>query len=173
VSIPCTKDAKRFLVTDTDTLTQKQLTDLHEQLEVLQKRDEDNAIRLHNSYFTTTQIRSDRDGLMQELSREPARRAEHALRLQNTIDRIRGEGEGVRKALEECRGELKDARERDVGTVEGMWAAYAKPVKIGPLPLKDAQVQRKRRTREEEGNTEDAQHGKLSGEMLVLGSRCL
>ncbi|KAJ9113699.1 hypothetical protein QFC22_006008 [Naganishia vaughanmartiniae] len=135
--------------------------ELHERVEILHERDEDNAVRLHNSYFTTTEIRSDRDSLMQELSRERARRVEQASRHQNTIDRIRHEREDIRKELEECRAELKGMKEKDPETVEGMWAAYARPVKIGHLIEKAEPVSHKRTMRDQE-NIDDVPESKRS-----------
>lgn len=143
------------------------MAELHERVEILHERDEDNAVRLHNSYFITTQIRSDRDSLMQELSRERARRAEQVSRHQNIIDRIRREREACRKELEECRAELKGMKEKDPETVEGMRAAQARPVRIAPMIQRDEPGSHKRTMRDQE-NIEDIPPSKCNIDFAVI-----
>ncbi|KAJ9103172.1 hypothetical protein QFC21_002594 [Naganishia friedmannii] len=95
-------------------------------------------------------VRSDRNGLNQEMAKDRTRRATQAQNLQSTINCIRGEREAYRKEVAQVRVELKDLKEKDPDTVEKMWARHAKPVRIELIALKGRQVSQKRKTQDQE-----------------------
>lgn len=147
-----------------ETIALLLIFDLYERIDVLRERDEGHAVRLHNFYFTTARLRSEKDGIMQKSVGGKARRCEDKMGYQAYLDRIRSEREKYRLEMERYQQELKDYKAKDVETVEGMWAAYTKPVKVGMLPTNEQQqaegIGSKRKT-EEQGSKEALDQGRF------------
>lgn len=98
---------------------------MHDRVESLHEKDEDSQVRLHNSYVSSAEAGSERDGLRRELERERAKRYQQQQRLEGGIIRIRAEREGYKDEVASLKKEIEALNAKDPEWTAAMWAAEA------------------------------------------------
>ncbi|KAJ9125438.1 hypothetical protein QFC22_000399 [Naganishia vaughanmartiniae] len=107
-----------------------QMMEQRETISALHERDQDCSIRLHNSYFLIAEARSESEGFRQEIRRLQDRYAKLRERLDSEKARNSTAQEQALREITELKREVKDLKAKDPESVEGMWARFAKPVRI-------------------------------------------
>jgi hypothetical protein len=102
----------------------------HETITILHERDQDCSIRLHNSYVLIAEARSESEGFQQGLRRLQDRYAKLKEKLESENARIGIAHEQSLREIAELKGEVKALKAKDPESVEGMWARFAKPVRL-------------------------------------------
>ncbi|KAJ9122471.1 hypothetical protein QFC22_001897 [Naganishia vaughanmartiniae] len=114
----------------------KRLQYLSKQILNMHERDIDSSVRLHNSYVLIAEAENEHGRLKQELARLQIRHSKMNETLVADIARISTEREIVLGVVAELKRQVKELKEQDPETVEGMWARFAKPIRIEQKELR-------------------------------------